>query len=446
MLTSVNVNSNLPLNVLFENAEISARFIEKMVIHSYPEASKMTKLLDQVSGSDHTKAWNRKVEWYRKGIEYPNAIIATATASGSNLILTFTDSTYFNFRPTEMLKAKSGVFAHVVSRSPGSVTISPFCDSSGASLSALSTATDFLAGEGTMGLGLNPNIFDSGTNPRLNYMPFQDYQWIEFFRNTAEVSSEENSQGTYIDAGDGTQYYARQVYMDSLNEVIKSQGVRMWTGVRANNGGRVMSGGLPWQIKYQGGTFRTYADLNESEAQAFINQMKLNHAQQGYEIGVLAGMGYIGQFQTNVIRGYIEPTGTRNTFGGSSVVGIDGNIYAYNAKKMTLSEDPFVSVSEYFRSEGQSNINNMPMMANAAIMIDTSATITDGGTQRWCKSHSYGPQEGMWWQPVNGLVDDMGNKSAVATNSSMSAKKEFVYSKLFRFTNTAAHGYTISNR
>jgi len=440
-MSSINVNSTTPMNILFENIDIDARYIEKYVIQTYPEASKMMMITDKVASSELRKsAFNRKVEMYFDGIQYPNATIATATQSGPNLVLTFTDNTFFNFRPNEKLRATSGVLGNVISRSAGSVVVEPFLSATGTALTALTAGTDFAANESTEGLGLLVNRYDSGTQARLIYNPYQDHNWIEIARDTADVSMEELGQGTYIYAADGTEYYAKQVYINSLKNVMKYQSTRLYDGIRGNNSGTLMSGGLPWQIQNMQGTYRTFdVTLSETEIQALINQMKRNNATQGTSLGVIAGMDYIGMLQTNVLRAYILPTGIRSTFGGASVQGIDSNVYAYNGKNITVTEDPMLSVREYFASYGISTVTNAPMMGGFSMWIDTSATITDGGKETWVKCYYYGPEQGMWSTPVNGLIDENGNKSSVATNSSLSAKREFVYSKLTQLTNPAAH-------
>lgn len=439
-MSSINVNSNTPMPILFEDIQLNERFIEKYAIHQFEEASKIFKITDKVAASELKKlAFNRKVEMYFRGIEYPNATIASQTTSGSNLVLTFTDPTFMNFRLNEILRSQSGVFGAVVSRSPGTVTIAPFADSSG-SISAFSSGTDFLATQKTEGKGLLVNRYDSGTQERLIYMPYQDYNYIELARDTADISMEEAYQGTKIAAGDGQFVFARQVYLDSMRNVMKYQSNRLYDGVRANNNGKLMSGGLPWQIQNMGGTYRTFSvTLSETEIQNLIDQIKLNNATQGDNLGVVGGMGYIGMAQTNALRPYILQSGNRNTFGGDSVQGINAMQYAYNSKFISMTEDVMLSVSEYFGSHGDSNVINAPIMSGFSMWFDTSATVTDGGKEAWVKNFYYGPAEGMWSQDVNGLIDANGNKSAVATNSSLSAKREFVYSKLTQLTNPAAH-------
>lgn len=438
---SINVNSTTPMPVLFEDININARYIEKYVIETYPEASKIMMITDKVAASELRKnVYNRKVEMYFNGIQYPNAIIASSSQSGANMILNFTDNQFYNFRVNEKLRAKSGVIGSVISRSPGSVVVAPFLTATGAVDAALDATVDFLATEGTEGMGLIVNRYDSGTQERLIYMPYQDYNWVEIARDTADVSMEEVGQGTYIDAGDGTMYYAKQVYINSLKNVMKYQSKRLYDGIRGNNSGTLMSGGLPWQIANMQGTQRTFSvALSETEIQALINQMKRNNASQGTKFGVIAGMDYIGMMQTNVLRTYIVPTGNRNTFGGDSVQGIDAMQYAFNSKFASIAEDPMLSVYEYFPSYGVSTVTNAPLMGAFSMWFDTSATVTEGGKEAWVKCFYYGPEEGMWTQDLNGLVDANGNKSANPTNSSLSAKKEFVYSKLTQLTNPAAH-------
>lgn len=440
-MPSINVNSTTPMPILFEDININARYIEKYVIETYPEASKIMMITDKVAASELRKnVYNRKVEMYFNGIQYPNAIIASTSQSGANMILNFTDNQFYNFRMNEKLRAKSGVVGNVISRSPGSVVVAPFLTATGAVDAALDATVDFLANEGTEGMGLIVNRYDSGTQERLIYMPYQDYNWVEIARDTADVSMEEVGQGTYIDAGDGTMYYAKQVYINSLKNVMKYTSKRLYDGIRGNNNGTLMSGGLPYQIQNMQGTFRTFQiALSETEIQALINQMKRNNASQGTKFGVVAGMDYIGMMQTNVLRTYILPTGNRNTFGGDSVQGIDAMQYAFNSKFASLTEDPMLSVYEYFPSYGVSTVTNSPLMGGFSQWFDTSATVTEGGKEAWVKCYYYGPEEGMWTQDLNGLVDANGNKSANPTNSSLSAKKEFIYSKLTQLTNPAAH-------
>ena len=69
---SINVNSNIPQNILFEDINIDARYIEKFAIQTFPEASKVMMITDMVAASELRKpAYNRKVEMYFNGIDYP---------------------------------------------------------------------------------------------------------------------------------------------------------------------------------------------------------------------------------------------------------------------------------------------------------------------------------------------------------------------------------------
>ena len=439
---SINVNSNIPQNILFEDINIDARYIEKFAIQTFPEASKVMMITDMVAASELRKpAYNRKVEMYFNGIDYPYATIASTSQSGANLILNFTDNQFYNFRKNEKLRANSGVIGNVISRSPGSVVVEPFLTATGASATSLTDGTDFAANEQTEGMGLVVNRYDNGTQERLIFMPYSDYNWIELARDTAEVSNEEIHQGTYIDAGDGTMYYARQVYLNSMKTVVKTQSKRLYDGLRGNNNNTLMSGSIPWQIQNMQGTYRPYSStLSETEIQNMINQMKRNNGTQGSKLSVVGGSDYISMMQINALRPYILQTGIRNTFGGQGVKGIDATQYAFNAKELLVTEDPMLNVQEYWGSHGISTITNNNIMAGMALWFDTSATKTDGGQTSWVKCYYYGPEMGLWTQDLNGLVDANGNKASNPTNSSLSAKKEFIYSKLTQLTSPSAHG------
>ena len=130
------------------------------------------------------------------------------------------------------------------------------------------------------------------------------------------------------------------------------------------------TGGLRWSIINNGGSYLSLtSELTQTVFNDFLEQMVRVSAEGGRKLVALMGSAAMARLQT-ILGDYIKYAGTANTFGGTSVTGLNVMKYAYAGLEIEFVRWALLD-DEMFRSE-LSTINGKPRMSNSIYFIDTT--------------------------------------------------------------------------
>jgi hypothetical protein len=130
------------------------------------------------------------------------------------------------------------------------------------------------------------------------------------------------------------------------------------------------TGGLRWSIINNGGTYMSLtSELTQSVFNDFLEQMVRVSAEGGRKLVALMGTAALARLQT-ILGDYIKFAGTQNTFGGTSVTGLNVMKYAYAGMEIEFVRWALLD-DEMFRGE-LSTINGKPRLSNSIYFIDTT--------------------------------------------------------------------------
>lgn len=130
------------------------------------------------------------------------------------------------------------------------------------------------------------------------------------------------------------------------------------------------TGGLRWSIINNGGTYLPLTgELTQTVFNDFLEQMVRVSAGGGRKLVALMGSSALARLQT-ILGDYIKYAGTQNTFGGTSVMGLNVMKYAYAGLELEFVRWDMLD-DEMFRSE-LSSINGKPRQSNAIYFVDLS--------------------------------------------------------------------------
>lgn len=130
------------------------------------------------------------------------------------------------------------------------------------------------------------------------------------------------------------------------------------------------TGGLRWSIINNGGTYMSLtSELTQSVFNDFLEQMVRVSAEGGRKLVALMGTAALARLQT-ILGDYIKYAGTQNTFGGTSVTGLNVMKYAYAGMEIEFVRWALLD-DEMFRGE-LSTINGKPRLSNSIYFIDTT--------------------------------------------------------------------------
>ena len=138
------------------------------------------------------------------------------------------------------------------------------------------------------------------------------------------------------------------------------------------------TGGLRWSIINNGGSYLSLtSELTQTVFNDFLEQMVRVSAEGGRKLVALMGSAAMARLQT-ILGDYIKYAGSANTFGGTSVTGLNVMKYAYAGLEIEFVRWALLD-DEMFRSE-LSSINGKPRMSNSIYFIDMTAVPAADGS------------------------------------------------------------------
>lgn len=153
-----------------------------------------------------------------KNVQNVQGIIATATQSGNNLVITFTDATLATFRVKQKVEDRLGYEGYVVSAAPGTITIAPLTNPS----TTLTAGTHFPASTMMYATGMIAATMNSvGTTTLYDEKDVQT-DYTEITRETAQIARMEK-MNTFVSttaAGEDVFYGFHQTEADTYNRFL----------------------------------------------------------------------------------------------------------------------------------------------------------------------------------------------------------------------------------
>lgn len=336
------------------------------------------------------------------------AKIATRTTSGTNLILTFDDAAYDNFRIGDTILDDQRQQGIVNSHAAGTITIEP-----GFNITTF-TGTDFPANDYIRrGWDSSPNTKSTGKES-LYATPDTIYNYGSIKRDSVFLDRR-NFHTTYMDNAINQKNWAmmqeRPVMTDRVAQSIEWAYLFEERGKKVVNGKVTNSNGaLLWAIKNRGGTHIVSPNaLTKTSWESAIEQVKKKRAQASQKLTFFYGTGALASLQS-FTEDFIKQSGTNNTFGGSAVSGIDVQAYGYLGVDIDAIYLPILDDPKMFPQI--SDITGKQRMSEAFFLLNLSPTPGYGGKMIPAIERFHFDIEGMRYGYIPGTVGpDGGNPS-----------------------------------
>jgi hypothetical protein len=239
------------------------------------------------------------------------------------------------------------------------------------------SVASFTAGTHFLGNTQAKRFFDASANrssvgkTTLNYTPDTDYALTAVTRESSHQSRRDRTASFVKWNGDfwwrsyddlTLKAFAKQLeYKYAFSERAIKQGPQ---------GEYFTTGGLRWSIINNGGSYMSLtSELTQSVFNDFLEQMVRVSAEGGRKLVALMGSAAMARLQT-ILGDYIKFAGVANTFGGTSVTGLNVMKYAYAGIELEFVRWALLD-DEMFRGE-LSTINGKPKMSNSIYFIDTT--------------------------------------------------------------------------
>jgi hypothetical protein len=173
---------------------------------------------------------------------------------------------------------------------------------------------------------------------------------------------------------------------------------------------------LAWAAKNRGGQYVTLtAPLTQTMFSNILQNQRIKKATRGgMKKMILCGDGFLTYFQNNFTQPFIQYAGSRNTFGGQSVNGLDVRMWAIAGEEYDIVHLPFFDDPDYWVNDNTTIPGYFgSKMSNSFFIVDPNNLGTvGGGADRPPVQFIHWGQKGMNAQVINGMVgmDGMFNK------------------------------------
>lgn len=301
--------------------------------------------------------------------------IASNAASGTNLIVYFSDPTFNLCREGDTVADTERIMGRVISFAPGQITIQPV------NVSSWNTATNFIAGMTCkVFFDSSVNRFSVGKQTIIS-TPDLDYNYSSVTRDSVQLARE-----------------------DFLNTYVKQEGRYWWFNQEAEMMQRLMrgvehkfifsprqqltdasgatvnyNGGLIWAIDNRGGThISSSSPLTQSIFIDLLRQVKQKNAAGAQSLVCYYGLA--AKFTIDqMTQQFIQFAGTNNTFGVASRGGLD--IKSYRIAGVEVSFVPMPILDDPILFPEMSTIPGVrgTRMSNSFFLLDVSPIPVKGG-------------------------------------------------------------------
>ena len=278
-----------------------------------------------------------------------------------------------NFRVGDIIADKNMIQGRVteVNTAANTITLAPV------SVSAW-TSSHFAVGHNAKRLFDASANRDSKGKSSLIYTPDTDYALTAVTRESSRQSRRDRVSSYVKWNGDFWWRSYDDLALKAFAKQLEYKYAFSERGIHTGADGEYYTtGGVRWSIINQGGTYLPLtSELTQATFNDFLEQMVRVSAENGRKLVALMGTAAMARLQT-ILGDYIRYAGNQNTFGGTSVKGLNVMTYAYAGMEIDFVRWSLLD-DEMFRSE-LSSINGKPKMSNSIYFMDlTPVPAADG--------------------------------------------------------------------
>lgn len=454
MATSPNfiqpTNSNLVqdyIAMLLDN-----RYITQSIIEMRPQFNKLHTLIDKTQGTP--KFVNKML------VETPyiDSAVPTATCNGVTLsagnsiaTITLTGNTKDIFaKPFSVRDNVTGTEGKILSHSATTLVVS-FVSSGTSGVTAF-TSSDFFTGNNITQTGVAHMDYytEDRTTENLYRLPL--FRKIALGTVTKSISLSQKDMieiNRITEEINGVQYMAWKQVMGMMSDYYNGlEEMSLYSNRVLPNelgdGGKAAS--LIWQIKNEDGVYIPMSSSpSEQTLMNLIEQMR-DKTGHGGEYTLLCGTDFVSGIQKAVAKNWITYTGKNNTFGGTSVQGIDVDEYTYMGTTLKVVKD-FNDFNHPQWDTTISTITGKKKSASSCLLLNTSSVPTSQGEMLpWCQTYVYGNAgttigNGGYRVIENGTIDQYGNALAKSVGTTPVVGYQMEATMANVLTDPTKHGF-----
>lgn len=342
------------------------------------------------------------------------AQIATTAANGANpnfLDVTFVDPTYEFFRLKDYVMDSDQNKGRVVATAPGFVTLEP----TGYTFAAANT-TMFLNNSWLKVIGDLSGVRDSSGKTSLYSIPNLDYNYCQVTRDSVTLSRKDKI-ATYVH--NGTEYWYSKQEDDMIRRIAMADERTLLFGDRFQYTSPIEglvngNGGLDWSIKNRGGLYYGLnSPLIRSQFENILADHAVRSAQQGQTLTLAMGTQALMFLQQNFTSDFIKYAGTRNTFGGESVQGLNVMEYAIGGNMYDILILPALNDAKFYPETSAIPGVNGTRMSNRIYILDLNPIPVVGNSNKRLPAveRIYWGEDEKLYRVIPGMVGNKGNST-----------------------------------
>jgi len=237
-----------------------------------------------------------------KNVQTVQAVIASATQSGNNLILTFTDATYASFRKDQKVSDHNMFEGYVLQASPGTITVGPLNNPS----TTLTAGTHFPANTTIRANGKIAANFNSVGTTTLYDQKDVQVDWSEITRDTCQIARREkqNLFESTTTAGEKVFYGYTDTEANTFNRFLwecayKYMFGKGGTGLQLSDGVASKTYGIRNRIIDNSGNYiSSNAPMTQAQFESMVLQAASVNPAMGSEILLMPGRRALQQIGT----------------------------------------------------------------------------------------------------------------------------------------------------
>lgn len=336
---------------------------------------------------------------FQKPLMGNSAIVAqvlSSSASGSNLKVNFTDTTYANFRLQVVVS--DGTAANnqgrIVQKGPGYIIMEPVNPTSwtvGTQFANGTFATALFNASGNIGSTGMESLYEDPT-----YVSNQ----TSISRESVDLFRRDMAQ-TWVEF-EGDYWYSAQDFLTARRFANQLEYKALFSvyGATTNSaiGGKVnFSMGLRDAIRdpQRGGIYQPLSSaMTQADFESWISRMADRQALKHVNFTVMCGRGFLKMIQ-GFTTPFIQFSGKNNTFGGAEVKGVDVMTYSVNGITVDFIMHPIFNNREMWPAFSTvSSLSAFTRMQYTAVALDLGMIDgVGGGAQPAIEKCYFGDQE-----------------------------------------------------
>lgn len=423
----------------YANAMITPA-VDAAVYRREPQYALISQIADLLEGGQEMQVPEREFKISSEGNRGLTEEISGRSATGNRYTLTFSDPDFYGFRVNDVVRdATTDKKAQVVSQDPGQVTIKPLDESI--------TGSDFVAENTLVWLYDATPASGSRGKTSLYYTPDVESNYAGEFRDSQAITRDDLSYQTFqlTDGGEAWAFGAEQRMLERVNRSIENR--RRESVKYYDSASRTWhSGGLDWHLFNRGGvTFPLNALPGRNDIHDMLEHLILTGASGAMEYTVLAGLGWIRQFQEEVVNDFVQWAGELNTIGGKEVQGIDGDVYYFLSKKINIIH--YAALDDPKNFPAPTSINGKRKSSYSAYFIDTSPIPSTQGSLSPFRKKYFGPKRVSYWYESGSIGPQLTNPSdtqrgefMLASNDKDQTEVHILINEGYEMPNAQKHG------